>query len=185
MMADRFPAQISIGGQISRTAFALPNNSDDDITVLRCLISCLHNDGASHEYGDVSIDNNCTEKQLLKYQKNGILVFKNDYAVLGEFPDTEEFCQKHGIQFDRWSDHYCEYDSEKVYFRKDMDNLLEITVDPSDEEMIYARNIRKTLSELLKFKANHLNSHIDKAIFLLELSCPDLPDALKEFSIIA
>jgi len=168
-MSDNFPSEIKIGGELNIANF-------------KELIDCLIEDGASHEYGNVQVSPTCTLDELLeKYTENEVLVFKNSLAVWGEFENTEKFCKKYEMPYDRWSDHYCEYSAEMVYFRPDI--CLSIVID-SDECKI--GEIRKDLIEGLSFDCSHVidREKIMSALAKMTAICPELPQKLERFKIV-
>ena len=50
-----------------------------------------------------------------------VATFKDVEARYGMFEDLEDILMELEVPFDRWSDAYCEYDSEQVYYRPDID----------------------------------------------------------------
>lgn len=187
-MGDRFPGQISIGGQICCDTRLYPDDAGDDTTVLQGLVSALHEDGGSHEDGDVVISADCEPPTLYTYLEGGLLNLKNDQAYNGEFQETEEFCVEHNIPFDRWSDHYCEYDAEHAYWRPGMKSPFIIPVDSHGNQLICGDTVRKALKELNDSSAPgsvdaHLE-HVANALRLLREACPDLPPRLETFKIV-
>ncbi|KKM63519.1 hypothetical protein LCGC14_1510630 [marine sediment metagenome] len=198
-MADRFPAEIRIGGRLSGTARLYPG----DTTILRGLVSALNDDGGSREYGDVVIPFDCEPPALDTYldSKRGsyksVLLLKNDQACNGEFESTEEFCQKNGIPYDRWSDHYCEADGEKAYWRPGMESPTIHYADSQGCEVVCGATVRKALAALKNFEASlsdrseNINvalvfhGGVAEAMKLLEEACPELPPKLESFEIIA
>lgn len=185
-MSDRFPAQIWIGGQLSRSARLYPF-TDDDTTILQGLIASLNADDASHEYGDTCIAANCTEKGLGDYltEDGKLLNLKCDQAVNGEFPDTEQFCMEHGIAFDRWSDHYCEYDGENASWRPGMNSPTVRYADSSGNEKISAAPIREVIEQLREYldSQEHDPEVISGVLLTLDSVCPELPPDLEVFNL--
>ena len=178
-MSDRFPAQIWIGGQVP----------DKNISGL---IEALVADDASHEYGDVGISKDCTRTELLElYLNEGILHFKDDEAPIGEFLHTETFCMEHGIAWDRNSDHYCEYDAENVYWRPGKNSSLVFRYANSNgHEIIAAAPVREALALLNDAEGPSTRNPvsqalIERAIVLLNETCPELPPKLENFEIIS
>lgn len=187
-MADRFSAQIWIGGQISRTARLYPDDPKDDTTILRGLIGALHEDRASHEYGDAPIPCDCTEEDLGNYlSENGHrLRLKNDEAYYGEFPETEQFCMEHDIPFNRWSDHHCEYSAEFVSWRPGMKRVQVVNVNSRENEIVEAVKIREALAILEEIDGSTASFYgLVKTTRLLRDVCPELPPELEIFNITA
>lgn len=182
-MPDNFCAEIRIGGKVPRSLVA-------------GLVEALHHDEASHEYGDDVIPKDCTTPTLYSYLLTSVLDktflrFRNDRAENGEFEQTEEFCVKHDICFDRWSDHYCEYDAENVYFRSGMHAPLVTYADSDAKEIVCGATVREAIEKLDSFKENvglptlstdHWEN-LDEGLRLLHDACPPLPDALAPFDI--
>jgi len=180
-MSDRFPAQIWIGGEV--------NPAD-----LLGLVKALHADGASHEYGDAVIPEDCTTPTLYSYLDPDL---GPDETVLrfrklrnGEFEVTEQFCIEHGIPYDRWSDHYCEYDAENVYWRPGMNNPVVRFADSRGDEIIAAAPVREAMALLESFKEASPSdpakgNRVDAGLRLLHDACPPLPPDLEPFKIVA
>ncbi len=199
-MSDRFSAQIWIGGQISRTARLLPDDPDDDTTILQGLIGALHDDGASHEFGDVVILEDCCDSPELYFylDDSDFLNLKCDQAVNGEFPETEEFCIQNGIAFNRWSDHYGEYGAENVHFRPGMDAPLTTYADSAGKEIVCGDTVRQAIEKLDEFNkvvgaCTALSPKLSAddwlnfiaGLRLLHDACPTLPRKLESFEVIA
>lgn len=182
-MSDRFPGQITIGGQVSRSA--IPG-----------LIFALHQDGASHDYGESVISLTCTPDELLEeYLEGETLCFRCDQATNGEFQETEQFCLNHDISYDRWSDHYCEFDAENAYYRPGMDGPRMTLADSDGNEIVDGDTVRRAMAMIDKLAANGLWGWEDEdgttpedvfseAHRLLHDACPTLPDPLPKFQII-
>lgn len=192
-MSDRFPAQIWIGGQVSRTKRLYPDDPDDDTTILQGLVESLNADGASHEYGDAEIDSNCTDwdNLALYLDSESLLNLKQDQAVMGEFPATEQFCIDNGIAFDRDSDHYCEYDAEMVHWRPGMDDVETKFVNSSGRENVDGETVRLALAKIVSYQqtCTHVDGERDEKLLeaaekLLKNICPELPPDLEPFGII-
>jgi len=184
-MTDSFAAEIWIGGQVSRTARLYPDDLQDTTTVLQGLIAVLNSDGASHEFGEAEIPADCTEADLLKYiNEKGLLNLRDVQARGGEFPETEQFCLDNGIAYDRWSDHYAEYDSEKASWRPGMDSPMTVYSDSNGNEVVGGKLVREALELLqdsVKAKAAEARA---AAIRLLGKCCPPAPPKLKKFKIV-
>lgn len=196
-MSDSFAAAIQIGGKISRTKRLNPNDPNDTTTVLQGLISALADDFASHDYGDVPIDCRDGEDELMGYidsvgDRPEYLHFKCDQARNGEFENTEEFCLNNNIAFDRWSDHYCEYDAENVYFRPGMERAVVTYADANANEIVDGATVRKAmevLDEIIKGRGLNLSVASDSPTErdvsrLLHDACPDLPPILEKINIV-
>lgn len=204
-MSDRFAACIRIGGQLSFTRQLLPDDPGDGTTVLQGLLGALHDDSASHEYGEAVIPAACVVLDL--YLEKGILVFKNAEACNGEFEATEEFCVEHDIPFNRWSDCCWPYNGENVYWRPGMSRPVTTLADSSGDEIVCGKTVREALAKLDHFLSSEnafgrqitealgrsssltvkpeVGKLIEEATRLLHDACPKLPDDLPKFEMIA
>jgi hypothetical protein len=61
--------------------------------------------------------------------KGGVLRLLDHRAHYGEFPNTEDFCIKHGIPFERTSEPAADHNGEEVYYRPDFDGWQELADD--------------------------------------------------------
>lgn len=199
MMSDRYPAEIRIGGQLSRTADSV---ADPEESVLNVLVSMINDAKVSHEYGDatavISVDCLENEKSLFFYsdESGQWLQFRDDQAVNGEFADLEDFLIENRISFDRRSSHYCEYDAENVYFRRSrigLDTLETTHVDSNGNEVICGETVRQALEKLDKYeqvagKATAFQvedwENFAAGLRLLREACPEIPGPLPKFEIV-
>jgi hypothetical protein len=159
-------------------------------TVLQGLINALHSDDASHEYGDSCVSLDCTPEQLLEYLDGDSLCFKCDQAHNGEFEKTEQFCLDHKIPYDRWSDRYCEWDAENVYYRPDMNGPMTTYADSRRNEIVCGETVRQAMAKVDAFIENYnasdrVRQKLTDAQRLLHDACPTLPEALPKFEIVA
>lgn len=103
-MADRFPANIEIGGKVPKKLQA-------------GLVKALQADGVQDDQNEPVAD---VQAYVVKSSEAGLTAhFADDQARYGSFAETEEYCQKNGICFRRHSDSRYEYDAEVVLFRPD------------------------------------------------------------------
>jgi hypothetical protein len=167
-MNDKFPAEIRIGGTVPEA-------------LIDGLVEALYQDGASAEYGDAVIPERLPGLKINAYLDERVLRFRNDQAHIGEFETTEQFCMKHGIAFDRWSDHYCEYDAERVYFRPGMGVPVIRYADANGKEIVDGETVREALAKLHAAEPSLVL--IDEAKRLLREACPEQPDELTKFEI--
>jgi hypothetical protein len=101
-MADHFPGEIHIGGPIPRA-------------VLRKLICAAVNEGVSIEgYGGPDASDDDLQKA---FQEGSIVRLYADQARYGMFADLEGFLVKRRIHFDRFSEAFCEFSAEAVFYR--------------------------------------------------------------------
>lgn len=185
-MADRFPGRISIGGSISATERLFPEDPEDALTVLEGLILALHEDGACDDYGGAEIPLNCSREKLNEYiDDDGTLTLVSDQARNGEFEETESFCIKHGLSFDRWSDHYCEYDSEIVFWRPDMEQPLILFSNADGDPVIRRDSLEDILAQLEDILDHPENSRsrLLKVKEMVEATCRVDVSALEPFVI--
>ncbi len=180
-MSDRMAGQIWIGGKVSRTAM---QSDDPEITILRGLIGALNDDGGSFEFGGPPISSDCTAENLpLSLDDESLLNLKNDQARNGEFEETEAFCFRNGIMYNRWSDHYCEYDAENAYWRPGMEGPMVIYADSDGYEIVSGDVVRQAL-ETLENPRRSLLIKIQSAARQLKIACPELPPKLEKFEIV-
>lgn len=187
-MADRFPAEIWIGGSISSKARLYPDDPDDPTTVLEGLVGCLHDDGASHEFGEPPIPEDKGVSVLLGYANtNGHLHFCNAEACNGEFEQTEEFCVEHNIPFTRKSNCNGVYDAETAYFRQGMKQPRVEVCDVDGREIVCVedvREVRKGIEKWLSGKDMKEFAHdLEIAVARLRKLCPDPVPELDKFEI--
>jgi hypothetical protein len=111
-MSDYYPAEIRIGGQISRR-------------LLGRLIPKIVAEGASlYGYGQAA-----ATPQALRaaFQEGRIVHLYDDRAHNGEFRALEAFLVRHQIHFDRRSDACWEYSAEKAFYRGGAQPLVLLT----------------------------------------------------------
>jgi hypothetical protein len=186
-MADRICAEIRIGGQISRTA----KMKDTDETVLNCLISMINGAEVSHEYGDAVAqipvnEEDDDDSQLLQYldEEGHFLRFRDEQAHNGEFEALEEFLVAHDIPYERWHDHYCEWDAENVYFRPGMNAPVVTYADSRGQEIVCGQTVRSALDLLKQYVADRDDEDlVDEALHVLEAACPKKAPPMEVFEI--
>jgi len=98
-MSDRFPAEISIGGQIPEA-------------LVEDLVDAIFSEGVSWDWGDAYVKKDEVRAAL---QEGKIVTFVNDEASYGEFTDLENFCADNFVDFDRQSTAKYEYDGISIY----------------------------------------------------------------------
>jgi len=115
----------------------------------------------------------------------GVLNFCDDQAVNGMFEETEEFCVKNDIGYDRQSDHYCEYDAERVSFRPGMNHPVIIYTDSRGEEIVNGDTVReaKNLLAAVVSSTNNVDARIHEALRFLDDACRPIPDELQNFQL--
>lgn len=181
-MSDRYPAQIRIGGQVSRTA---KSKSYPDETVFEALLGAIAASGVSSEYGDAPVEPNA-ENALLDLVEDGWLRLCDDQAVNGEIPELEEFCREEGIPYNRNCCAYGGYPGEDVTWLPGMKKPLTILETDDGHEQVDGAEVRRALVLLRQYIDWVINSvgietqtsrvataARDSAMQLLERLCPE------------
>ena len=107
-MPEYVPAEIVIGGKMKRAL--LPE-----------LLKEIKEAHVSHDYGDTRAEP-ADEAELLECVDSlGHLCFHDEGASNGEFFGLEAFLHVNNIPFTRKGEGGCEFDSEVVEFRRDME----------------------------------------------------------------
>lgn len=112
-MADRIAAEISIGGPIPRSL--VPE-----------LCDVIQAEGVGLEWGDRAFHPK-TQADLERALCDGYLVLRDDEASNGQFDDLEDWCQEHGLAYDRQTEPKYEYDGELAQFRPGHEVVLVVT----------------------------------------------------------
>lgn len=179
-MSDRYPAQIRIGGQVSRTA---PSKTDPKIPVLEALLNAIGSEMLSNEYGDAPAepDNEATLMELIN--EDGWLRLCDEQAINGEIPDLEEFCRTEGLPFNRNCCCYGGYLGEDVTWTPENDMVMILETDDGHEQVDGAE-VRRALEVLDMFPAKATPSSIilakvARALKILQGLCPDIPTVPK------
>ena len=101
-MSDHFAGHIEIGGPIPRA-------------VLAELIRVIEAEGASLEdYGGPQANKKEIRAALCESE---VVRLCDDQARYGQFDVLEAFLVKHRIHFDRFSEAFCDFSAEAVYYR--------------------------------------------------------------------
>ena len=101
-MSDYFPAEIRIGGPVSRNR-------------LGELTRVIVEEGVSLEgYGGPDATQDALQESL---REGAIVALYADQARYGQFDSLEAFLVKHRIHFDRYSEAFCEFSAEAVFYR--------------------------------------------------------------------
>jgi hypothetical protein len=131
-MSDRFPCEITIGGNISRR-------------LLDKLAETIASEGVSIDW-QYALDKAAVRKAIESAAARGQTVrFTDDEACYGQFEDLEGWLTSHGIDFDRHSDARYEYDGENVYGRGRKRPVV-MNSDQSGKDMVNAEEVRKVLA---------------------------------------
>lgn len=184
-MANRFAAQIEIGGKISRSKKSGDEGAD---TVLQALMQVISEEGVAAEYGDAAISVS-TEAELLAYldEDSQYLRFRDDRARNGEMEAIETYCRSEGIPYRRWSAMYCGYLGEEVVF--DGGNVSMILCDDEGSEQVDGDKVREVKRRVEQyFDPSNSNpkcwDFLYKARELLKELCPPLPESIPNFGIV-
>ena len=129
-MADRYPAEIHIGGPIPRTVL--------DELVEQIVVTGASLDGyGENTVTDASISNILREGQIID--------LFDDQAQYGRFEELEDFLVRRGIHFDLHSDAHCEYDGENVYYRGGQ-RVLSLPATQNGNILIHHEDVMKILN---------------------------------------
>lgn len=162
-MSERYAANIKIGGKIMRKNLAP-------------LLDAITKTCASNEWGEPPFAPK-SAKDLRDAIRDGHLFLCDDQTRAGEFPELETACRELGLSFNRWSEGYCECDSEVVDWRPGMtEPLVRTGSNAGHDTYVPEDEVRKALKHLE-------SSHIGRARELLRKLCPDI-DELPPFKII-
>jgi len=179
-VSDRYPAQILIGGQVSRTTLS---KTDPDETVLDVLLGMIATAQVSDEYGGASVEpDEATLMELV--DENGWLRLRDEQAVNGEIPDLEELCHTEGIPFSRSCCCYGGYLGENVTWLPGMAEPLTILETDDGHEQVDGSEVRRAL-EMFHRYFNPYNEVVclsalkDQALSILEGLCPTVPEVPK------
>ena len=131
-MSDRFPAEITIGGNIPRR-------------LLDKLAGMIASEGVSIDW-QYALDEAAVRAAIEASASKGQTVrFTDDQASFGQFEDLENWLTGHGIDFDRHSDARYEYDGENAYGR-DRKRPVVMNSDQSNNDLVSAAEVRKVLA---------------------------------------
>ena len=135
-MADYFPGEIRIGGNVSAD-------------LLEELLGELSSTGAKVGGYD-GTEFNCQSADELRQalDENGHLFLVNDQARFGMFEEVEGFLCEHDIPFDRHSGARYEFDAENVRFRPGMDRPVEVSSNGTGDDLMDVDVIRPVAKEL-------------------------------------
>jgi len=132
-MADHFPGEIHIGGPIPRA-------------VLQKLIRTAVDEGVSVEsYGGPDAD---AEGLRKAFQEGAIVHLYADQARYGMFAVLEQFLVDHRIPFDRFSEAFCEYNAEVVWYRGGKEAIV-LPADQNGHVLLAREEIAVVLEDAL------------------------------------
>ncbi len=131
-MSDRFPAEITIGGNIPRR-------------LLDELAGMIASEGVSLDW-QYTLDNAAVREAIEAAAAKGETVrFTDDEACYGQFEDLENWLTNHGINFDRHGDARYEYDGENAYGRGRKRPVI-VNADQSGHPQTSIEEVRKILT---------------------------------------
>ena len=131
-MSDRFPAEITIGGNIPRRLL------DELAGMIASEVVSLDWQYALDQAGvRAAIETAAAKGETVR--------FTDDEAVCGQFDELENWLTGHGIDFDRHSDARYEYDGENAYGRGRRRPIV-VKSDQSSQDLVSAEEVRKVLA---------------------------------------
>jgi hypothetical protein len=163
-MADYFPGEIRIGGDIPAD-------------LLEELFGELSSTGAKIGGYD-GTDFNCQNADELRQalEENGHLFLADDQARFRMFEELEGFLCEHDIPFDRHSDARYEFDAENVRFRPGMERPLEVPSNGTGDDLMDVNKIRPVARELARLAEAKLTH--DKLLAAVQEASRKLNEAL-------
>lgn len=130
-MSDRFPAEITIGGDIPRR-------------LLNELAGMIASEGVSLDWQYV-LDQPAVREAIEAAAAKGETVrFTDDEACYGQFEELESWLTRHGIDFDRHGDARYEYDGENAYGRGRKRPVI-MNADQSGDPQVSIEEVRNIL----------------------------------------
>ena len=136
-MADRFAGKISIGGQVPADK-------------VQALIDAINSESINlhPEWSDKTFSANCKQDLMDALDKSGHIVLCDDQATNGMFDCLEAELTEIGVAWERWSDGYCEYDAEIVWWQPGMDAQEGVICDANGNEVVPAEPVKKAYALL-------------------------------------
>ena len=136
-MADRFAGKISIGGQVPT----------DKIEALMDAINSeeinLHPEWSDKPFAPKN------KRDLIEaLDTSGRIVLCDNQACNGMFDCLEDALTELGIAWERWSDSYCEYDAEIVWWHPGMDAQDAIICNADGNEVVLAEPVKEAYALL-------------------------------------
>jgi len=179
-MPDRYNASIRIGGTIDRTT---DSQCDPEMSALNVMLAMINGADVSHEWGDaVAVICEGEDDELLQYTNdNGLLEFKGESVINGEFDELETFLREHDIPYNRSTCAYGGYLGEDVYWMPGMEQPLVILGDDHGTDYVSREDISILLHTLKEGRdadtfVDMARELVHTAIEKLEEVCPDPPD---------
>ena len=136
-MADRFAGKISIGGQV-------PTDK------VEALMDAINAEGINlhPDWADKPFSAECKQKLMDALNDSGHIVLCDDQARNGMFDCLEDALTELGISWERWSDSYCEYDAEIVWWHPGMDAQDGIICIADGNEVVLAEPVKEAYALL-------------------------------------
>jgi len=132
-MADRFSAEITIGGRIP-------------LELLDELVGVVETEGLGVEWGVAGLDKSEIRQVIVEAAQNGRTArFVDDQACYGWFEDLESWLTANGVDFDRYNECRYEYEAQNVYGRGSKQPVV-FTADQEGVNLVYVRKLRKVLT---------------------------------------
>ena len=136
-MADRFAGKISLGGSVPT----------EKITALMDAIKAeeisLH-----PEWGDKPFSPKNKQDLIDALDESEHIVLCDAQATNGMFDSLEATLTELGIAWERWSDSYCEYDAEIVWWHPGMKDQDSIICDSDGNEVVLAEPVKEAYALL-------------------------------------
>ncbi len=130
-MSDRFPAEITIGGNIPRRLL-------DELTGM------IASESVSLDW-QYALDQSAVRAAIeTAAAKCETVRFTDDEACYGQFEELENWLTRHDIDFDRHGDARYEYDGENAYGRGRKRPVIRNS-DQSGKDLVSAEEVRKLL----------------------------------------
>ncbi len=136
-MADRFAGKISIGGQvpIDKVEALMGAINSEEIN--------LHPDWSDKPFAPKN-----KQDLIDALNESGHIVLCDAQACNGMFDCLEDALTELGIAWERWSDSYCEYDAEIVWWQPGMDGQDSIICDADGNEVVLAGPVKEAYALL-------------------------------------
>jgi len=132
-MADRIPAEIWIGGKLSRSLL-------DEFPISDLKL----------DWDETPFDSTTEEGILSARDESGLLHFADCEIAWGEFSDLEEWLREHNIPFKRHSSGKYEYLPELVEFRPDLGEDIQTITTESGEPLVCKSDLVPILDKMAR-----------------------------------
>ena len=132
-MADRIPAEIWIGGKLSRSLL-------DEFPISDLKL----------DWDETPFDSTTEEGILSARDESGLLHFADCEIAWGEFSDLEEWLREHNIPFKRHSSGKYEYLPELAEFRPDLGEDIQTITTESGEPLVCKSDLVPILDKMAR-----------------------------------